>query len=93
MLKLPADQLGRAIVTTDHRIAWTLDMTLEYEMAGFSASDNFDSWRGGAMNLTGSTASQGAGGTRTLGSSTLGQRSRKTRADLWTGKSSGSGPG
>lgn len=34
---LPSDQVGRPIVTSDHRRNWTLDVTLEYLPAGVAA--------------------------------------------------------
>ena len=33
VLRLPADQLSRAIVPSDRRLNWTLDVTLEYSVA------------------------------------------------------------
>ena len=38
IMRLPADQLGRPIVTHDHRISYTLDLTLEEDVAALAAA-------------------------------------------------------
>ena len=55
VLRLPKDQLGKPIVTHDHRIAWTLDVTLEYQYAELAQA--FMGWQyaGGELPLATTT--------------------------------------
>jgi len=71
VLQMPAGELGRAIVTHDHRISYTLDLTLETNPATIAAlagaagslgGDGEDTAQGGAYTLE-DAAGIGGGGT------------------------------
>lgn len=72
-LRLPADKVGKALVTHDHRISWTLDVELEWDLAGLVAAVRriWDLNLGGAPTSMGSFALADTTPARANGKSTL----------------------
>jgi hypothetical protein len=76
VLRLPEDQLGTPIVTDDHRISYTLDVELEYDINATAAIVHTDAdvagpYQGGSIPLATTTVAAQAGGRKSVGASKL----------------------
>ena|SRR3990167_4446867 len=72
VLRLPEDQLGTPIVTDDHRIAYTLDVELEYDINATAALvhtelDIAGPYQGGTIPFATTTIGALAGGRKSVG--------------------------